>query len=286
MNAKTLIGSAFAVGLLGLGVLAGSVAGSGGASAQTPSTTPTPSTTNPSAPTNPPMDIPGGPGGRGMHDGGFGGPDFGMGHGGMGATSANATQQISNTTSLITLVKSDLAYATGKMDTADVQRWTDGADALLKSAQTANSNSQYGQAVAYAEAARELAMTADLKMAQTLGADKLPSYSQMPMRGDKGLPTIATVTQAQASFMLANTYNRLVAQTALVKNSSQAMPYLTDAQNAYKTAYDAYQVGKYSDAVTSTRLAEKLAGVAGEIAQAANAPANSDTPVTVPAPNF
>src|SRR5438132_7483967 len=150
MNIKTLIGSAVAVTLLGVGVLAGSVASTGGASAQTPSATSTPSATNPTAPTNPPAGVPGVPGGRGGHDGGCGCLGFDMGPGGMGATSANATQQISNTTSLITLVKSDLAYATGKMDTADVQRWINGADSLLQSAQTANSSSQFGQAVAYA----------------------------------------------------------------------------------------------------------------------------------------
>lgn len=289
MNVKTLIGSAMAVALLGVGVLAGSVAGTGGAAAQTPSATATPSTTNPTAPANPYMGMHGGPDGRGMHDGGFGGRGFGMGRGYQGATADNATQQISNTMSLITQVKSDLAYATGKMDTADVQRWLTGADNLLKSAQTANSSSQYGQAVAYAQAARELAMTADLQMAQKLGADKLPSYSQMPMRGDKDASANTTVTQAQASYILANTYNRLVTEGTLVKsspNASLATGYLTDAQNAYKVAYDAYQAGKYSDAVASARLAEKLSGVAGAVAQAATAPANSDTPVTVPAPNF
>src|SRR6266508_3122113 len=101
MNVKTLIGSAMAVALLGVGVLAGSVAGTGGAAAQTPSATSTPSATNPTAPTNPPSGMPGGSGGRGGHDGGFGGRGFDMDPGGMGATSANATQQISNTTSLI-----------------------------------------------------------------------------------------------------------------------------------------------------------------------------------------
>ena len=40
MKIKALAGSAMAVGLLGLGMLAGSLVGSGGAFAQTPSTTP------------------------------------------------------------------------------------------------------------------------------------------------------------------------------------------------------------------------------------------------------
>jgi hypothetical protein len=291
VNTKVLIGSAMAAVLLGLGVLAGSVAGTGNASAQTPSTTPaaaaTPGTGNSTTPANPPMGMPRGRdgmmGGRG-HGGDFDGRAFG------GATADGATQAITNATSLITLVKSDLAYATGKMDTTDVQRWVTGANDLLKNAQSANSSSQYGKAVAYAQAARELAMVADSQMAQKLGAANLPSYSQMPQRPDKGMmSTGTTVTQAQASRILAETYNHLVGQAAVVKsasNASEATPYLTDAQNAYKTAYDAYQAGKYSDAVASARLADKLSGVAEAVARASTAPANADTPVTVPAPNF
>jgi hypothetical protein len=224
----------------------------------------------------------------GMKGRGHGG--FGIGHLGQGATADNASRQITNATELIALVKSDLAYATGKMDTADVQRWINGADELLKSAQSANSISQYGQAVAYAEAARELAMTADRQMAQELGADTLPSYSQLPQRRDMPATTgSATETQAQASWVLANTYNRLVAEATQVSgasNAATATPYLTDARNAYRAAYSAYQAGNYSDAVASARLAEKLAHVADAIVRASTAPANADTPVTVPAPNF
>jgi hypothetical protein len=269
--------------LVGVGVLAGSVVGTNNVSAQTPSATAqataVPGTGNQN---RPPM---GGPGGmRGGHGKGFGGP-------GGAATADGASQAISSTTSFINLVKSDLAYASGKMDTASVQRWVNGADALLQSAQTASGKSQYGPAVAYAQAARELARTADSVMAQQLGADKLPSYSQMPQRGDKGMPSsiATTVTQAQASRVLAQAYNRLVMEAATVKsasNAAEAQPYLTDAQNAYKTAYDAYQAGKYSDAVISARLAGRLGEVAGHIVRASTAPANADTPVTVPAPNF
>jgi HEPN domain-containing protein len=219
-------------------------------------------------------------GGRGHGD--FGGP-FG------GATADGATRAITNATSLITLVKSDLAYATGKMDTADVQRWVNGAETLLASAQSANGSSQYGKAVSYAQAARELAMTADSKMALALGAANLPSNGQLPQRGDKGTSANTTVTQAQASRILAETYNRLLGQATIIKsasNASEATPYLTDAQNSYKTAYDAYQAGKYSDVLASARLAEKLSHVAEAIVRASTAPANADTPVTVPAPNF
>jgi len=216
--------------------------------------------------------------------------DFVLGHLGPGATADSATRQITNTTELIALVKSDLAYATGKMDTANVQRWINGAEELLRSAQSANSNSQFGQAVAYAEAARELAMTSDQQMAQELGATTLPSYSQLPQRrGMRETTSTATVTQAQASWVLANTYNRLVAEGTQVSgasNASTATPYLTDAQNAYRAAHSAYQAGNYSDAVASAKLAERLSHVADAIVRASTAPANADTPVTVPAPNF
>jgi hypothetical protein len=286
MNLKMVFGSAAAVALVGLGVLAGSVAGTGSAGAQTASATPTVTAqTTPSTPgtTTPPVD-----GLRGMKGRGHGG--FAIGHLGQGATAENATRQITNTTEIIALVKSDLAYATGKMDTANVQKWIDGADELLKSAQSANSSSQYGQAIAYAEAARQLALTADQQMAQELGASTLPSYNQLPLRrGMHDTAGTTTVTQAQASWVLANSYNRLVAEATQVSsasNASTATPYLTDAQNAYRAAYSAYQAGNYTDAVESARLAEKLAHVADAIARASSAPANADTPVTVPAPNF
>ncbi|MEA2574305.1 MAG: hypothetical protein QOH93_1603 [Chloroflexia bacterium] len=50
MKAKVLIGSSMAVGLLGLGMLVGSVAGTGRVSAQTPAATATAATAVPSAP--------------------------------------------------------------------------------------------------------------------------------------------------------------------------------------------------------------------------------------------
>jgi len=293
MRIKVLIGSALGVALMGLGVLAGGVVGAGNVSAQTSAQTPvaTPSApgTNPTAPGNPPSGPPG-TDMRGHGRGDFGGA--GMGPGGMrgaDATANAASAEITETTNLINLVKSDLAYANGKMDTSDVQRWINEADAQFKSAQSANSSSQYGQAVDYARAARELAEAADAQMAQKLGADKLPSYSQRPQMPGKAAPTGATVTQAQASRVLADTYDRLVMEGAVVKgasNAGKATTYLTDAQNAYKTAYSDYQAGKYSDALADTRLAGDLAGAADAVVHAATAPANTDTPVTVPAPNF
>jgi len=286
MKLKMVLGSAAAVALMGVGVLAGSIAGTSNAAAQTPATTPTVTAqVTPSTPgaNTPPVD-----GLRGMKGRGHGG--FDGGHLGQGATADNATRQITSTTEIIALVKSDLAYATGKMDTANVQKWINGADELLKSAQSANSSSQFGQAVAYAEAARQLALTADQQMAQELGASTLPSYSQMPQRrGMHDVTGTSTVTQAQASWVLANTYNRLVAEATRVSgasNAATATPYLTDAQNAYRAAHSAYQAGNYSDAVASAKLAEKLAHVADAIVRASTAPANADTPVTVPAPNF
>ncbi|HYP40149.1 MAG TPA: hypothetical protein VEX13_07285 [Chloroflexia bacterium] len=296
MKMKLLIGSAIATALVGVGVLAGSVIGADRVGAQTPSVTPQPTTAPAKVPTTdtakPPADFP--YGGRGRHGhgpGGFGHKGFSGGKFGQGATTDNATRQITNVTDLITLVKGDLAYATGKMDTADVARWLAGAESLLTSAQSANTGSNYGQAVAYAGAAGQLAMTAQHQMARELGANVLPSYSQRPQRGNKGIgaPANVTVTQAQASFILAETYNRLQEQSARVKaasNASEATPYLTDAQNTYKEAYDAYQAGNYSDAAAFAMLAGKLGGVADTVVRASTAPANADTPVAVPAPNF
>ena len=153
---------------------------------------------------------------------------------------------------------------TARWTPRDVQRWVSGADALLKSAQSAYSSAQYGQAAGYARAAGQLAEVADLQMAQKLGADKLPSYSQRPQRPNRAAPapSTVTVTQAQASRILQGTYSRLVMQGALVKNAANAgdaATYLTDAQNAYRAAYASYQAGNYKDAVGSAKLAEELA---------------------------
>ena len=326
MQIKVFIGAFIAAMLLGVGVLAGSLMGSGNAAAQGPAQVPTAAPSVPKADTTPaPQGNKGNPGNQGNQGkgrpGGFGGfgpgmrggpgpgsdgfgYGFGSGPGGLGpqgAANANAaTRSISSTTNLITQVKSDLAYANGKMDTTDAQRWVDGADSLLKSAQDANSGSRYGQAVGYARAAGELAQVADTAMAQKLGADKLPSHSQRPQfqRPNPNKPatpnngnggTSTTVTQAEASRILEGTYNQLVMDGALIKNASNAgdaTTYLTDAQKAYATAYNSYQSGNYSDAVASARLAEQLGGVANAVLQATTAPNNSTTPVTVPAPNF
>src|SRR5512138_648369 len=164
-------------------------------------------------------------GGRG-HGGGFGG----FGDFGRGATADNATQQIASTNQLITLVEGDLAYANGKMDTSDVQRWLDSAKSLMQKAQTANTNSQYGPSVAYSSAARELAMLAYSKMADQLTAAALPSNGQIRgehMRGPDNT-TATAPTQAQASYILYNTYNRLVSQGVVIGNSSEAATYLTE----------------------------------------------------------
>jgi hypothetical protein len=133
-------------------------------------------------------------------------------------------------------------------------------------------------------------MVAYTHMANELGADTLPSYNQMPRRGMKGMPaTNTTVTQAQASRVLAGTYNHLIMLGASVRNASnagQATTYLTDAQNAYRDAYNTYQAGNYTEAVQAAKLSSQLSEVAGLLVGAPNAPSNPDTPVTVPAPNF
>lgn len=236
----------------------------------------------------------GGPGGRGGFEGGpMGGPGFGPGGpgGGLIGTSDGATRAINNATSFITLVKGDLAYATGKMDTVAVEGYLKTADSLLASAQSALTASQFGKAGVTAEAAHDLAQVAHSLMAQALGADKLPSYSQRPMdkRGPEGDLSNVTITQAQASRDLARTYNELVVQATLLKNTGnvvEASNLLTAAQNAYKSAFDSYSAGKYNEAVASSRLAGQLSHVVGHLIQAANAPDNADTPVTVPSPNF
>ena len=269
--------------------LAGTALFAGNAAAQTPPATeaPAPSTTAvPAAPDGagvkpPGRDGFGGPGGRGH--GGFGGP-------GGAATADGAANAISQTTQALTLAQGDLTYATGKMDTAGAQRWLNAADGLIAKAQDAQTNQQYGQAVAYAQAARELAQTAEQAMAQALGADTLPSYSQRAQRGGPrgGLdPAQAqTPTQAQVSRELQNLYNRIVSQGALVGANAEAAGYLTEAQAQYKTAYDAYQAANYDGAHDAARLAEHLLKVTASLVGVASAPANADTPATVPAPNF
>ncbi|MEO5952811.1 MAG: hypothetical protein ABIQ44_10125 [Chloroflexia bacterium] len=292
MKLKAIAGSTLAATLMGVGVLAGSVIGNTTASAQTPSVTPSatvtaPTTKYPSTATDPATGAPAGRqdgfgGGRG-HDG----MDGGM-FGGSAATADGATRSITNATSTIASVNTDLAYATSKMDTAQVQEWLNGAAALLKSAETANAASQFGQANSYATAAGELARAADSVMSKQLGAANLPSYADRPQH-DNDAATTATVTQAQASRVLAEVYKNLAAKAADVKsasNASEATPYLTDAQAAYKTAYDAYGAGNYADAISAAHLASQLGHVASAIAGASTAPANADTPVTVPAPNF
>lgn len=273
--------------------LAGTALFAGNAAAQTPpaAEAPAPSTTAvPAAPAAPDgsgvkppgregFGGPGGPGGRGH--GGFGGP-------GGAATADGATNAISQTTQALTLAQSDLTYATGKMDTANVQRWLATAAGLIAKAQAAQTNQQYGQAVAYAQAARELAQTAEQAMAQALGADTLPSYSQRPqMGGPRGEQAQAQApTQAQMSRTLQNLYNRIVGQGAVAGGNAEAAGYLTEAQAQYKAAYDAYQAGNYDAAHEAAHLAEHLLKVADSLVRAAGAPANADTPVTVPAPNF
>jgi hypothetical protein len=295
MKLKVLIGSTMAAALLGLGVLAGIVIGPTQAGAQTPAATATPGAAQtPQAQKTPGTgDQRGGVPFGGMHRGGRGGHGFGFGPGGE-ATADTATRAISSTTSLIDLVKADVAFANGKMDTANVQRWVSGAESLLGKARSASGASNYEQAVAYAKAASIAASAAHTDMAQELGANQLPSYNQRPLRGGKGIgpgvgrgvPANANITQAQASRLLALTYQRLVGVGAVVAGTADAGAWLTDAQAAYRTAYDAYQAGNYADAAASARIANELAEVATGVQRATTSPGTSGAPVTVPAPNF
>ncbi len=309
MNVRMFTGAALATAALGIGVLAGSIASNNVSAQSATPTTPgsngttppvtSPPSTNPQMP-GPDMDGPdmggpvmGGPGWFGHRGGDFGdfgssGPKGGFGHDMKGpATADTATNAISRTTSQITTVKGDLTYATGKMDTTNIQSWLNGADAQVKNAQTAKDASKFEQSVVYAHAADQLARLANEQMGQTLGFDKLPSASQRPQFPGKFNPAnqATTITQAQASRILEHTYNNLVMQKAVLKDGGDVATYLTQAQNAYKTAYDAYNAGKYNDAVSSARVAGGLAEVASQIHHALNA-TSSDTPITVPAPNF
>lgn len=299
MDRKVVMGSVGS-SLAAAAVFIGTVAA--GVSAQTPAATPTSPAAQTTQATQAPkstavpgehprsgMPFPGGHHGRGGKD--FGCGDFGgPGHGGFAPTADMANRHITHATELLALARTDLTYATGKMDTANIQKWLNSADALLKDAQAAVNGTKLERAGQTAQAVMSLIMAAEGQMAYTLGADTLPSASQLPM-GRKGLRMIGpdmgdvTITQAQASRILARTYNKLVAQDTLIE-ATAATPYLTDAQAAYKTAYDAYSAGKYNDAVSASRLAEQLASVARHIEAAADAPDSPDTAVPVPGPTF
>ncbi len=305
MNWKIVAGAISLGALMGLALLAGGIllpTASAGAPttqlAQTAQANPTavPTTTTPQP------GVPGGP--AGPHERGFGGPGFGgrgFEHGGgpMGGfeTADGASRVISGTTNMISLVKGDLTYATGKMDTGTVQDWLNKADGLLKAAQTASANNEYGKAIATANAAGSLARAADMLMQQALGADKLPSYNQRPFPGKDhpGFPgapgngTAPTLTQAQLSRELSDLYNEIIMKAALLKstsNAGDANTYLTTAQNYYKTAYTAYQAGNYNDAHAAASVGRTLLGVTNDLLRAATAPNSADAPVLVPAPNF
>jgi hypothetical protein len=208
-------------------------------------------------------------------------------------TAEGATRAISSTTDFITLVKGDLTYATGKMDTATVEDWLNKADALLADAQAANSGGEYGEAVETANAARELAGAAKLLMQQELGADTLPSFTQGPGpgRGHRG-PDIGpsgnfTVTQAQASRVLAGFYDGITMQEALLNSSASkgdAATYTALAKDQYGKAHAAYQAGNYNEAVAAAHVGQALLQVANSLLRAGTAPNSPDTPVQVPPP--
>lgn len=213
-----------------------------------------------------------------------------MGPRGAVTTADGAACVIDHATDWLAIARDDLAYANGKMDTASVQKWLNSADALIKEAQAASDGQKYERAGQNAQAALGLIMAAEGQMGYTLGYDQLPSASQRPqgkMRHRGGAPDAnsTTITQAQASRILARTYNDLVAQRSFIK-AGAATAYLTDAQNAYQTAYTAYNAGKYNDAVSAAKLAHQLAHVARHVQAAADAPDDPNAPVAVPAPSF
>ena len=89
-----------------------------------------------------------------------------------------AEQVIINTERLMALPIEDLSFADGKIDTRRAQDWLDKAAGLLTVSRDVFARGSYGQAVAYAEAARTLADMADMLMAQALGTEKLLSRAR------------------------------------------------------------------------------------------------------------
>ena len=104
-----------------------------------------------------------------------------------------------------------------------------------------------------------------------------------------GASTPITVTQAQASRELARFYNEILAKDAVLKNTTSAgdaNTYMTIVKDTYRTAYNAYQAGKYNEAHAAVQVGQTLLGVTESLMRAGTAPNNPDTPVQVPAPNF
>ena len=323
MRLRVVLAAVGLMALMGVSALAGGIAlrssfaSAGTGQATTPpeqATTPAPSTQpNQNQDQNKNQGPNGGfrHGGGGMGMGGWGmgpGMGMGMGRGGWGfggrgdggLTDQGATNAISNTTQYIATVRTDLDYAKGKMDTTQVDDWLQRAATLVTAAQTANTAQNYGGATANAQAARDLASAADLVMAQALGADKLPSYTNRPQgRGGNGGPPMmhngtgtgntAAPSQVMVSRELVGFYNSIISAGAVARNAgatSDTTGYITLAQNQYKTAYQAYQAGKYTDASNAAQVGQALLRVAGDLLRVSIAPPNATTPLTVPAPNF
>jgi hypothetical protein len=175
------------------------------------------------------------------------------------------------------------------MDTASITRWLNDADTAVNNAKSVVSATRYGSAIAFTQAASQLAQMAQQQMGEALGFDKLPSAAQRPQRFNRAAPAAPSINQAQASRLLSQTYNQIVAQGTLIKNgkAADANSYLTEAQDAYKAAYNSYGAGKYQDAASSARLASQLLGIASSLNRAAtDTTTGTDTPVQVPSPNF
>ncbi|MDQ2808467.1 MAG: hypothetical protein M3Z04_16395 [Chloroflexota bacterium] len=296
LNSKKVRGAAAVT--LGAVALAGAAFGGTVAFAQT--VPPASGNTAPSAQSTPAAGTQTGPGemrGHGGHGGpgGFGGFDGPSGHGrggfggpdGATTTVDGATRSIQQATAAVTLVRTDVSAVAGKTDTTQANTWLDQADALIKQAQTAGDAQHYAQAAAYAHTGADLARTADTALENAVGEANLPSAANRPARSDNG--TAPTATQVSASRDLSRTYSELVAQAAQLKAAGTvagATDYLSAAQKAYGQAYTAYGAGNWSDAQNSARLADSLSRVVGDLIRAAQAPADSTAPVTVPAPNF
>lgn len=255
----------------------------GVAQAQTASPTPpasgTPSTGTPPSGT-PPQRGPGnhgGPGGKG-DPGDHAGP-------GAAATLASATSELASTSQKITTAKTDLAYAKGKMDTAQVEALIAKADGLYTQADTALKASEFAKASTYARAAKDVVSAATDLMSSALGT-ALPSAANRPARPTA--PTAATETdggKARVSRELSRTYQELVnaATEAKANSSSDVSFYLTTSQQFYKQAYDLYNAGKFDQASQVVRPIKNLLHAADSLLHLNEQP---NQPVTVPAPTF
>jgi hypothetical protein len=203
------------------------------------------------------------------------GPDLEAGSkegpGGLGdaVTAQGAARVIGMAAQFMEVPRGDLAFANGKMDTKRAAKWIEEAGGLLEKAEDEFVSLRYGQAVAYAEAARALAGTAGMLIAQTLGSSKLPSH-QEGSGNDQALKATRQgepPTREQVNRELVQVHEDIVGHDTQAAFRA-AGGYLAEALTAYKTAYDTYRDGNYPAASDAGRLARGLLRVIDELINA------------------